>query len=385
MFRHKLEVEETGLTSAEAHQRLSTALQRLVTSGSSWKNCIKKPTFTLCYFFLTLALSLALFVSYAFQQVRRDVVLFEAILLLLVAALNCAASLWNAFLLNTWQCRQLGRRLAPCSHGPCPWGPSSYPSWAIQTARGHLTVPTWRDGAVVNLPTSLLVQGDVLQLQRDMVAPADMRLVEPGHPCIGERLDCGAVAPNELYELPSHYRQQATSNKHVHFVSEEKGLRFEVTSTPFPSLFSAALETKKRKTCFTKERDFVLCLALVVTLVVCAATFVLNLIRYLALGSHFGHWTEMLLELQVWAVVPLVQLSEPVLWSLVNTFCTSRVVLLMEQEASSCQVRRASACACACVWCNLCLVCGHFKVVRMDHIHIRTYVRMYMYANFPEK
>ena len=324
---HQSVMAHYGLSSQEAQQRLNGQLQFLATSlrKVDLLRELRKPPYNVI-FFLAVALSgLLLVLAYSLDRAERDGrVLFQGCALFLLALLNTALFCWEVTIIKTRRIRRLLSKVGPYLELPCPWTSSSYPTNAVTTLRGPCTVHALRDGAVVNLPASLVVQGDVIELCSIDPSPAKAILLDAEGMATNTYLEVGELPPKECFERPN-------TEEKISFVPDEEYLKFAVTQTPVIATLMKSIPKKRPTSILTREKTGILLGMYIVLLITLGISLVFNLIRFLALPDDSGPWTEMLLQLQVYTVLPLLCLPLPFLWVTASLHGTARIVLLSEE------------------------------------------------------
>lgn len=325
-----------GLSSQQAQERLHSQLQHLAHSlvKVDWLRELRQPPYSPLVFLGTALASLILILDYSLGD-QDGRVLAQACVLLLLAALNTGLFCWEVYIIKTRRIRRLLSKVKPYLDSPCPWNSLSYPSKSVNTLRGQCTVHAHRDGAIVNLPASLVVQGDVIELYRDVPSPAEVTLLDSEGMATTTCLKVGELPPRE--HLQGQERRQGIS-----FVQEEKRLKFVVTQTPIIATFMETIQKKRPTSILTREKNLIL-LGLNITLVIALGlSFLFNLVRFLALPDDVGPWTDMLLRLQVYTALPLLHLPLSVVWVTVNLYGTAKIVLLTEKGPDFAQDGRRS-------------------------------------------
>ena len=320
---------QTGLTSQSAQLQLFAELQRFMsrTKKVHWLREIIRPPFHLLTSVLVVLASLFLAVDFAVGT-REVAVIFQAVLLLILASLNISLFVWEVYILKTRRIRHLLSNLEPLLNLPCPWTPQSYPATPVATLRGHFTIPAFRDGALVNLPTSLLVKGDIIQLYHGIPTPANVALLDPSNNQTDIDFMAGEVLPRELFKG----EHESVPSSKIKFVEEAKALRFVVTETPILPLLETTITKKQPKTLLTQEKNFVELVLNVLVAIVYLVSMVIDTIRGLSLVDDFsGSGAELLLRIPTYTVLPLLHLPLPIVWTIVNLYGTARIILLIER------------------------------------------------------
>ena len=203
---------------------------------------------------------------------------------------------------------------------------------------------TLRDGKTVNLPTVLLVKGDVIKLP-------------PGNPAPGSCENIDQFGLLEATKLPKSVQlnqgdlfipviEPATSSSQETFSSQA---RFRKTVTPVKFVMKETIYLKDLKVClrmsttrprslYDKERHGILChyiewiitpLASVLLLIVCY-------IRYSHFRDSSVSWTELNRTLHRMSLVifPLVPFSLPISWMILNALGVSRILHLCPSSSN---------------------------------------------------
>ena len=291
----------------------------------NWLKELWQPPYNIL-FSLAIALSgLLLVLAYSLDQVERDGrVLFQGCALFVVALLNMALFCWEVTIIKTRRIRRLLSKFGPYLELPCPWTSSSYPMNAVTTLRGPCTVRALRDGAVVNLPASLVVQDDVIELCSNDPSPAKAVLLDAEGMVTTTHLEVGELPSKECFECPN-------TEEKISFLPDEEYLKFAVTQTPVIASLMKNIPKKRPTSILTREKTGILLGMYIVLLITLSISLGFNLIRFVALPDDSGPWTEMLLQLQVYTVLPLLCLPLPFLWVTASLYGTARIVLLSEE------------------------------------------------------
>ncbi|WAQ96926.1 TMM94-like protein [Mya arenaria] len=189
---------------------------------------------------------------------------------------------------------------------------------------------TMRDDQVYNIPVLLLVKGDIILLRPGHKAPAQCSLQHDG---LGEDAEDLLLEENEIFA--------PDSGKHGEVFTQPKGrqprkpARFLLLDTPATTLVRQILSDCKRPASTIEHEKFLIMTHWIerrIIPVVCVVMLVVNILRYIYLGGHVGHWTDMIILLQVQAIVPLVPLIVPLMYLLINFYGQARVFAAFEAE-----------------------------------------------------
>uniref|UniRef100_A0A3B3XGH2 Cation-transporting P-type ATPase C-terminal domain-containing protein n=1 Tax=Poecilia mexicana TaxID=48701 RepID=A0A3B3XGH2_9TELE len=188
----------------------------------------------------------------------------------------------------------------PSSLYPDLYTPSS-PSWSLHW--------TYRDSQLVNLPVSLLVEGDIIALRPGQQAFASLRGVKDDEHIVLE--------PGDLFPPLSPPPSPRTEKRGPQ--SPQQHRLFRVVRTPVLEWLDHLVLDNER---FTVQS--------IITKLVCpvvlVAFLVVNTIRFFCQAPSITPPCYNFLQLQLMAVLPILPLLFPVMWVLVNAFGEARVL-----------------------------------------------------------
>ena len=316
-----------GLSSQEAQERLHNELREFTKRKSKvkWLREIKRSPFILVSSLQTAVGGLLLIAYLTGLQIAP----LQGAVLLVMALLNFALFCRDVHVVKTRRINNLLSKIMPYFNQACPWTPQSYPKSSISTERGLLTIPAYRDGSLVNLPTSLLVEGDIIQLNEGVPSPANVSLMKSD--CTDEvKVELGEAPPTHLYNTG---RVSSLPKDSVSFVPETDPLKFKVSDTPIIGLLDAIIDRGRPQTYLTKEKTFTLRVLEVTVVIVYLITLIWNITRAFALPDDFSDSRpELLLGQPVYSVLPLLLLPLSVLWTIMNHYGTTRIIFLVRKE-----------------------------------------------------
>lgn len=231
----------------------------------------------------------------------------EGIILLLLGSVNLYLLVRENYYIHTGCLRKL-KETTQTLFNNTPSG--HYPDEPVATARGQLTVSVLRDHVTVNLPASLLVDGDIVLLAVNQICPANVTRINNG----SVRLLKGDVVTEEHLDGGSN-------------------ALFEVTETPLLSTLQSAISHEQDATILENERDHIykvihvyLFWPLLLFLVILA------IIKRTALNDDSGSWSEIVLRLPTYSLSPLLLLPFPLYWWLGNCFALAKLSFLFDDH-----------------------------------------------------
>ncbi|XP_057681436.1 transmembrane protein 94 isoform X2 [Corythoichthys intestinalis] len=201
-------------------------------------------------------------------------------------------------------------RWTPCLY-PDLYTPSS-PSWSLHW--------TYRDSQLVNLPVSLLVEGDIIVLRPGQEAFASLRGIKDDEHIVLE--------PGDLFP-PSSPSPTPRAKEKIGPQSPQQHRLFRVVRTPVIDIVRSSLEFAGSRpvTVLDNERFTVQCIITKLVCPVVLITFlVVNSIRYFCDAPNLTPNFYNFLQLQLMGVLPVLPLLFPVMWVLVNAFGEARVL-----------------------------------------------------------
>ncbi|MBN3306818.1 TMM94 protein, partial [Amia calva] len=167
---------------------------------------------------------------------------------------------------------------------------------------------TYRDGRLVNLPVSLLVEGDIIALRPGTAAPTALRGIQEEEHVVLSRGDVFSHLSSPPSPLDSD-RPRPHSLLHPQL--------FRVTKTPAIETVQQCLELGQWRPVTVLDNERFTAQRLLergLTPLLLVLLLMVNLARYF-LGAHsVGPWPVPLLQLPVNGVLPLLPLAFPLLW-----------------------------------------------------------------------
>lgn len=323
-----------GLTSQQACRQLVGELQTFVEGEKRidfrtelYKSLPSVIITAYCLFAVALLL-----VGYGIGEAGESAsitTVLNAIVLLIVATVNIILVARGVRIQKLWYVTRLEKGLGPLIRSPCacPWSPASYPSEEILILRSQVTVKVYRDSQLVNVPSSLLVEGDVMQLHPKQHAPAMVK--------VANGVDSNAISIGEIPD-PRYFDHVALHGASVAFIEDGPSVDFVVLKAPVVSLLRDSLHYSAPETFILREKALLEKLLAYVVIPVCFVTlFVINIIRYVTLTDYFLNWQDTVLSWTVYSVIPLLALPMHMVWVIMNTYAISRISLLLGLTTST--------------------------------------------------
>ncbi|XP_078478768.1 transmembrane protein 94-like, partial [Lampetra planeri] len=204
--------------------------------------------------------------------------------------------------------------------GEVRWPPSLYPDLYTPSSPSWSLHWTYRDSQMVNLPVSLLVEGDIVALRPGQEAFASLRGIKDDEHIVLE--------PGDLFP-PFSPTPSPRSNEKRGPQSPQQHRFFRVVRTPVLDTVRNSLELALSRpiTVLDNERFTV---QSVITKLVCPVVLVafllVNSVRYFCDAPSLTPACYNFFQLQLMGVLPILPLLFPVMWVLVNVFGEARVL-----------------------------------------------------------
>ncbi|XP_033989013.1 transmembrane protein 94 isoform X1 [Trematomus bernacchii] len=214
---------------------------------------------------------------------------------------------------------QLSDYLSGCE-GEVPWSPPQYPDLYTPSSPSWSLHWTYRDSQLVNLPISLLVEGDIIALRPGQEAFASLRGIKDDEHIVLE--------PGDLFPPFSPPPSPRSTEKRGPQSPQQHRL-FRVVRTPVLDIVSNSLEMALARpiTVLDNERFTV---QSVITKHVCPVVLVafllVNTVRYFIDAPSLTPACFNFFQLQLMGVLPVLPLLFPVMWVLLNAFGEARVL-----------------------------------------------------------
>ncbi|XP_034049558.1 transmembrane protein 94 isoform X2 [Thalassophryne amazonica] len=314
----------------DQHQR---AARRRVSVQEQWANsflyhgnrhsCLHWPGAA-----LTLLVVLGLFCCQGSQpKGSSGIELVNAVALLLLLLLNLLLVGRQEMLKRSEMIRrlkgiitQLNNYLSGCAGETVRWSSSLYPDLYTPLSPSWSLHWTYRDVQLVNLPVSLLVEGDVIALRPGQEAFVSLRGIKEDEHIVLE--------PGDLLPPFSPPPSPRASEKRGPQSPQQHRL-FRVVRTPVLDAVRNSLELALSRpiTVLDNERFTV---QSVITKIICPIVLVVflvvNTVRYFCDAPGLSPACYNFFQLQVMGVLPILPLLFPVMWVLVNAFGEARVL-----------------------------------------------------------
>uniref|UniRef100_A0A4W6ENF3 Transmembrane protein 94 n=1 Tax=Lates calcarifer TaxID=8187 RepID=A0A4W6ENF3_LATCA len=214
---------------------------------------------------------------------------------------------------------QLSDYLLGCV-GEVRWSQSLYPDLYTPSSPSWSLHWTYRDSQLVNLPVSLLVEGDIIALRPGQEAFASLRGIKDDEHIVLEPGDL--FPPFSPPPSPRANEKRGPQNPQQHRL-------FRVVRTPVLDIVRNSLELALSRpiTVLDNERFTV---QSVITKLVCpvvvVAFLLVNTIRYFCKAPNLTPACYNFFQLQLMGVLAILPLLFPVMWVLVNAFGEARVL-----------------------------------------------------------
>ncbi|XP_068119528.1 endoplasmic reticulum magnesium-transporting P-type ATPase isoform X2 [Hyperolius riggenbachi] len=216
------------------------------------------------------------------------------------------------------------------------WRDSMYPDLYMPSSPSWSLHWVYRDGRLVNLPVSLLVDGDVIALRPGQESFASLRGMKDDEHIVLE--------PGDMFPPFSPPPSPHAESKHVPQEPQQHHL-FRVMKTPVLENIRNWLDQALSRpvTAMDNERFTVQSVILLYAVPAILASFLItNVLRLIFHAPGIPPATYALLQLQVNAVLPVLPLLFPVMWILVTALCEGRVLAQMSKTCPTSLVAKFS-------------------------------------------
>uniref|UniRef100_A0A8C1XD88 Transmembrane protein 94 n=1 Tax=Cyprinus carpio TaxID=7962 RepID=A0A8C1XD88_CYPCA len=203
---------------------------------------------------------------------------------------------------------------------PIRWAPSLCPDLYTPTSPSWSLHWTFRDGQMVNLPVSLLVEGDVIALRPGQEAFASLRGIKDDEHIV---LEPGDLFPP--FSPPPSPRGNERRGPH----SPQQYRLFRVVRTPILDSVRNSLDLALSRPITALDNERFTAQSIIAKFAcpaVLVAFFSINTIRYFCDTPGLTPGPFNFLQLQMMGVLPILPLLFPVMWILVNAYGEARVL-----------------------------------------------------------
>ncbi|KAJ8664808.1 hypothetical protein QAD02_006470 [Eretmocerus hayati] len=259
---------------------------------------------------------------------------FEASIIILLAGFNCILVISD----NRFRHLEILHRVKillkqiGAAKSKCIWTPENYPHLCSPLSPCITLQWTYRDGHMVNLPWSLLVDGDIIVIKPGQHAP--------GYCIPYNDTDAPILHAKEVY-CP-----QACSGSGNVFSGPQartplRNCLYRLQETPYLTNLRMAFDEGLNRpvTCYNRERHLAMryCVEQFIYPVLLIFLLIVNFIRFFYSTAYagIGHWTEMFLIQPVAVSLPLLPMAFPLWWISLNCFGMARFKALFQLYQSS--------------------------------------------------
>nr|CAD7393702.1 unnamed protein product [Timema cristinae] len=205
----------------------------------------------------------------------------------------------------------------------CEWSAENYPHLFSPHAPCITLQWTYRDGKIINLPWALLVTGDVIVIRPGQTVPGN---------CVPlEEKDGPPLRSQETYIPPAQMAHELFSAPTARVPYPNK--KYVLQETPYLVNLRLALEQflDRPVTYYNRLRHLLIItcieqLALPVTVV---SVLFVNLLKFIYLRQWLGHWTEVFLLQPVSVSLPLLPITFPAAWLVLDSLGMARLQALI--------------------------------------------------------
>ncbi|KPJ08304.1 hypothetical protein RR48_13043 [Papilio machaon] len=294
---------------------------RNIISFSSDKVLLSGVAYTIILVYIT-----CLILTYLVGEslLAQSYLLWEALFLLIILVLNFLVAFNEEYIYRneiTFRVRKVLKTLNE-SIEQAVWKENHYPHLCAPFSPCVILQWTYRDGTIVNLPWSLLVEGDIIVLRPGQEIPGHCKGLQPGDP---------ELFFGQIFQ-PGSQSKDSFSTPRIRTPHQNKA--YKMLETPYLKNLKLALDqaTSRPVTVFEKQRYLCtvkimegIVLPLVISIMVVASFF-----RHMYHLPGITHWTEIYFLQTIAASLPLLQIIFPIAWVTLNCYGLARFKLLSE-------------------------------------------------------
>ncbi|XP_078346969.1 transmembrane protein 94-like isoform X3 [Oculina patagonica] len=358
-----------GLSSQEAFKRLFDVIQEELTTFTAANRCTWRrdlwnalsvnhhlPISFISLAFLLLEF-LVMILSYALADTTRNssLPLIEGIIVLLLTAVNLALCAREERLRRTEMFRSAQELLSNCD-ACCSWMPSDYIDPCTPPSPSISLVHAYRDNELVSVPCNLLVRGDVVVLGPGHSAPAQVQQLSPESPSKGS---LRVLEEGQVFHPITQNTSDGSKGTGIQSSQPHPREKFLVMETPFKLNLRKILDSSLKRPISIVGNEMHYITSTIIDkkllFVIVVLSLTVNIHRTIFLKNDSGHWSEMILLLQGYAVLPLLPISFPIVWICLNLYGAARIkvlfTLLKEKEMAADEITLQEVLQC--FWKNL--------------------------------
>uniref|UniRef100_A0A672N4M6 Transmembrane protein 94 n=1 Tax=Sinocyclocheilus grahami TaxID=75366 RepID=A0A672N4M6_SINGR len=355
-LNHEEEATPLGLSTAQALCTLRDQLSNLL--GQHQKSSRHRSTIQLwaksflhhdsrhsCFHWpeavLTLVVVVGLLCCHGSQPVgSQGIELVNAGALFLLLLLNLFLIGQQQRLRMSEMVRRLKSIISHAGH-PIRWAPSLYPDLYTPTSPSWSLHWTFRGEQLVNLPVSLLVEGDVIALRPGQEAFASLRGIKDDEHIV---LEPGDLFP-PLSPPPS---PRGNERRGPHRPQQYR--LFRVVRTPILDSVRNSLDLALSRPVTALDNERFSVQSIIAKFACPVAFFSINTIRFFCDTPGLTPGPFNFLQLQMMAVLPILPLLFPVMWILVNAYGEARLLAESSRNSPTGLMKLTPyLCVCACV------------------------------------
>ncbi|GBB83760.1 hypothetical protein RclHR1_10430003 [Rhizophagus clarus] len=183
-----------------------------------------------------------------------------------------------------------------------------------------------RDGIVRTFPTTLLVEGDVVEMLYGDVAPCKMKLIqqESSNVPFNNILEAG-----QLFK-PSFFSDMTSKEVYEQHIQNRGRYQFVLLETPWANSLKAALNQERPDTVIHKQAQVLRNIFLYrILFIILGLAIIINLLRFI-ISRNEDQLFEILVVLPIYAILPIIPLAFPLLWLIVRSFANATLLVLFE-------------------------------------------------------
>lgn len=191
-----------------------------------------------------------------------------------------------------------------------------------------------RDGVVRSFPTTLLVEGDIVEMLFGDVAPCKMKLLSESRdstPSSSSSSMTAKILEQSQVFKPKFFEKLSNQALWEQHIRNRGRYQFVLLETPWANCLKAALNQTRPSTIIMKQAEILQKVFLQrFIFIILGIVILINTFRYVLTEAISNNAFEIIIILSIYAILPLIPLAFPILWFIVRSFANATLLVLFE-------------------------------------------------------